>query len=270
MSTPNQKSRPPAFQQKDQKQKAYRRQSRWFSWLGALGRLIEAIIKGMAFTLRALLRKNIGSKTFTIWTWIYGFIWTRIFLVWDFEFSTWSNLFESGPRPESVTEWLDLIKDYIQELIDNLKRIYTISITAVPQPLRSFMLLFYSYVFVLAAIVHRYSNDYKFRKRIPRDRFNRGDSFFFGWLKKRRLPFTSGKFKDHQIKIFIEPLSVILFGYLFFLYGDQQFGLFLMIGAACLVFEELKSHMEWRDYLETLADQEFYYKRLEAERAEFS
>jgi hypothetical protein len=270
MSNQNQHNAPSSFQTKGQNNNQPRFQNRWLNWLGWLGRKIEAIVKGMAFTLRVVMRKNIGSKTFSIWTLIYGYIWTRVLLVWDFEFNQWASLFEINQTPSGFTDWLELIIAYASELLDNLKRIYVISTTLVPSPLRSFMLLVYSYIFLFGALVHRYTNDNKYRKRIPRDRLNRGDSFFFAGLIDKRIPGIIPKITSFYIKIMFEPFSIIGFGILFFFYGDQQFGLFLIIGAICLLIEETREYLGWREYHEALSDQEFYYQRIDKERGEFS
>ncbi len=246
------------------------RTKRWFPILSWLSKKLEAIIKGIAFSLRVILRNNIGSKTFSLWTILYGYIWTRIFLIWNFEILVWPEFTFIEQRPVDFQGWVDLIIFCAKELLDNLKLIYSISITPFPDPLRSFMLLFYSYVFFLAAILHKLSNDRKFRRRIPRDRNNRGDSFFLNWLTTVTFPSFNIRLKTHHVKIYIEPFCVILFGWLFFEFGDPQFGLFLITSACCLAFEEYRSYLEWREYLESIDDQEFHFKRLDSDRPQLS
>lgn len=184
---------------------------RWFATDRTSSKIwIETIGKGIALSLRTLLRKNIGVETFSFWNSCWAFLWIRICLV--------LNIFISS-------EFFDFTYFINPLLFSNLG---------------TGLLNVFSLV-LLASIFW-----YSFRPELPAshtgfvDVLNRGESMILRPLIKKDEWFFQ---KEGFVQSTIAPgLCFIMGGSFIFFSSTIGLGLFFMISSTALFIDEINYH----------------------------
>lgn len=215
-----------------------------------------------AFSIRALIRRKLGERSFGIFTIVFTFIWIRAFYAFDYvELKSCAEFFhvEScnsintamyylylpfSPIAGFFTPEFSLIS--FQEGFGNLFSPLNI------QTEISYAGLF-SLLFLLIAFVALGETIYRMFKKIRWHSYHRGKSSFFNWTVGKKI----GRFviKDVHVWMIFEPLLILMIGWIVS-FGDIVLAKVLIAGAICLFLEEYSIYRQERNYILNMIDGE--------------
>lgn len=250
-------------------------------FIGGVIRFFQFSVRAGAFTMRVFLRKNMGKRSFGIWSIVFGYLWIRYFLTKSpnlrsikakdlvfgkMDFSVMGNNYNSDALFDfSDTILLPLVNliYYILQIISNIVQTFDIALdNSIPDGASS-SVFYYSYIFIIFSLIHLSKANKKALRWEKADTYARGESIFFDWLRGRKL--FGYKLNKDFVRIFVEPIFLLMCSIIVgFSYGDGNgFSLFLWLSGFALMAEEYQDYLFRQEQVLDMIDSEFDGKRLE-------
>jgi len=244
--------------------------------IGGIIRFFQFAIRSGAFTLRVLLRKNIGKRTFGVWSIVFGYLWIVYFLTESpaLRILRKSDLrFGAIPSFSETTYIIDLSDTILYPLLSFIYYILQITSNVIQAIFLAFSLDFsstaspslitYCLLFLVFGFIHLYKVNKKNILWEKADSLARGESVFFKWLEGKVI--NGNEIKSSFIRIIAEPLFIFLCGVTVSLTygGENGFGLFLKLSAFALMVEEYQEYILKQEQVLDMIDSEYAGRRLE-------
>lgn len=265
--------------------RAYRAITRQYPFfIGSIISFIQLVAKSAAFSIRVFLRKDIGERTFGIWSIVLAYFWVQYFLLdsailthldEDFKFFGIIDFHRtkvlSGEQVEifSLKSWDDLLRplyvcfSYMYQVFVNLLKL-TDLLGEDNARNGSWVVWIYSYIVVLLGVVHLFKGIWRTNTWDKKDSYRRGTSVFFQWSIDQKI----GQFSitPTAMLTIVEPIAVFVLGLLVYNIWDNPnsaFGMFLMVSAIALASEEYTEYLFRQEKILDMVDSEFDGQRLE-------
>lgn len=226
--------------------------------IGTFAWLLREIGKSFAFSVKVLMRRNMGGRTYGLILAMDAYFVQKLFL-----FLSWDRI-ENIPRglmqlvmDDPITA--GVFKDFfwgglIWRVLESLREPYGDSSMAFALLLQ--LLLGYALVVRCAVIFwQRIMNRYR---QIKTFTYASGESIFFGWLKEKGV-------SEQTVLMVVEPAVVYLLGLFLFTLNHEAtiIGPFLMVCGFALFFEEYLPYARRREKVLDKLDAEFEMARLQ-------
>lgn len=231
-----------------------------------------------AFSIRAVLRRKLGERSFGILTILLTYFWIRLFYAWNYlEFQPCNTFFgvECGVLGNGLYYFLVPISLIVNLFFPGALELVTTTegfgnaFNPFNFGLGESLAGFYSVVFLIFAFIALCESIYRIFKKVRWYSYYRGKSSLFDWwLTGKRI----GGFaiSERIIWMIVEPMVVVLFAGLFYLIGDTILSQILMIGAVCLFIEEYGDYREERNVILNVIDGEIINERIIQVKTEYS
>ena len=232
-----------------------------------------------AFSVRVVLRRKLGERSFGLLTILLTFISLRLFYAWNFvEISSCAELYGSECRTVQdllyyVTFPVVLIGGiFFPNLFPTILKTqegFGNAFNPFNLGLGESLAGFYSIVFLIFAFIALSESIYRIYKKIRWYSYYRGKSSLFDrWLTGKKI----GGFviTERIIWMIVEPLTVVFFSGLFHFIGDTMLSQIFMLGAVCLFIEEYGDYQEERNIILNVIDGEIINERIIALKAEYN
>lgn len=247
-------------------------------FIGSLVSLFGYIVKAGAFSLRVLLRKKIGKRSFGIWSIFLSYLWVRYFMIREPALNHLSKDFEIFGIVDvqndtfdvyfSLDSWDEFLRpfyiliSYFGQMISNFFELWDIAFVTSPPTHTSTLVFLYSYIVVILGLIQFAKNSKKTINWEKTNSFARGESVFFNWLNGAEI--KGRKVSETIILMVIEPVFILILGYMFCAFPKgESFGLFLQISAFALFIEEYREYLFRQEDVQDMIDSEYEGERLE-------
>lgn len=235
--------------------------------VGTIVWVLELFTKGLAFNIKAITRKNLGSRTFGVFLLMDAYFMQKLFLfmilLWmdgSFQLSLILDLFDSnsfvGQGFNHSFYWWPNIEEFLKELnrVNLLKFAKYFLAQILPQ--------LFGYIFLWNAIKQMFRKTKKSLLATKENSYGHGESRYFKDLKGKKI----GKITitDDIICMVFEPLLVLVVGFALWKIADSPLGIFLMISAGAVFYEEYKPYWRRREKIQDKIDAEYEMEKIKA------
>jgi hypothetical protein len=231
-----------------------------------------------AFSVRILLRWNMGIRSFGFISIVFLYLWIRVFLIYMYSNDLGCEYFQISeddicPLDNKIEFYLSIFIDLFAPLHDGFDLLKgDLSIYLYPQnhPDNFGYALHIFSLFTLGLSLLHYSNTFiRDIIKVKSHSFHRGDSVFFGWLKGKKIV-SSYEINEHVIWAVLDPLWVIFIAYFFeSILGYYALSILLQVGAVCLMIQEFQVWNRNKDMIRNMIDQEIDAELLLIEREKY-
>ncbi len=252
------------------------RKGRYGIYLGPVVWAVSAVIRAFSFSVQVVLRKGIGSYSHGITTVLLSLLLLRFFAVKDFDFHPLDEEFavftvQSQLEPSELDEALRPVYvagNYTVQALGNLALLPSFVNLKAPYD-GSKILWYYSYLFVLLVLFEFFFDLFKSDSEDRPSLESRGRSRFLGRLinpgvkvgfkkNRHRMSWTL-KASRPAVRFLAEPVLILLFAAVSYLFGGLNLALFLFFAACSLAWEEYKYHKYYRKVTNTGVSRESTY-----------
>lgn len=231
-----------------------------------------------AFSVRSVLRRKLGERSFGLLTILLTFIWLRLLYAWKYlEFAPCEMLFgvECGVLGHGLYYLLIPISLIVNLFVPGALELvktnegFGNAFNPFNFGLGDSLAGFYSVVFLIFAFIALGESIYRIFKKVRWYSYYRGKSSLFDWwLTGKKI--GSFVISERIIWMILEPLTVALISGFSYLMGDILLSKILMIGAVCLFIEEYGDYREERGVILDVIDGEIVNERIITVKAEYN
>lgn len=250
-------------------------------FIGSIISFIQLVAKSAAFSIRIFLRRDIGERTFGIWSIILAYFWVQYFMLdsavlkhLDGDFKIFGIIDFSQDVPGlgeygfSLKSWDDMLRplyvffNYFWQVFVNLLKLTNLFGTDSADN-GSWIVQWYSWIVMLLGVAHLVKGIRRKNAWVKADSFRRGDSIFFGLLEGKKV--LNVTITRTLLLTVAEPLIVLSLGLIVYGLSDphSSFGAFMMISAIALSAEEYQEYLYHQSKTLDMMDSEFESRRLE-------